>query len=208
MSGEQILKQILLSKSELESARRLHKAHGDSENKIRPALAVFGNLVEILKNKQETPNQEINQLITLFWQLIVSEDIAIATNIQREKTLDLVLNNRNGVIIPLLNIPYNYNEEVRENIYLQLGRIVKTASLVRDYYVFKLNSAPIPPESIVRAEAFEAEYLHMLIGNDNSLALTDYQQDLVQSFPEGLNSIQPHMRYPTPEYKVPDSKNN
>lgn len=56
-----------------------------------------------------------------------------------------------------------------------------------------------------RAYAFEAETLitlsRILHGDGSELELNDYQQEVLERYPQGLKSLDPKLLYPTPEYK-------
>lgn len=163
-------------------------------------LNTFDRLTQILTTEEVSLSQELEALVTLFAQVMSRRLIALAVDSHQQFShLTLVVwHPSKQRLVPMIVFPRTYLTQVREDPLQQLGCLIHLAGQVRDLVTGQLDQKV----SIQRAQAFEAEFLRQMQQQHNQeglpWVLNEYQQSLMQEYPEGLASLSPELIYPTP----------
>lgn len=176
------------------------------EEYLRKTVEAFNTCVNFLRNPNSFPNQEINQLVTLLWQLIQNKEIPLALDNGRFPELTFSYERRGYLTTSLLFLPVDFLKQAYENPIYQFGSIVFNASKVRDYYTGKITEKN-EPEIERRARGYEAEALltlqKMAEERGGTIEWTPYQLKVLQENPRGIASLPRHLVYSTPVWQPP-----
>jgi hypothetical protein len=173
---------------------------------LRKTADAFYACVIFLRDPNSFPNEEINKLTNLLWQLIVNKEITLGLDKGRIREMSFVVLGNSLEQVPVFILPVDFLEQVNKNPIDQLGAIVFTASQVRDYYVGRIgkdNEKDIER----RARGYEAEALLTLQKMAEKERVTikwnRYQRMILQENPRGIKSLPRHLVYPTPAWQPP-----
>lgn len=182
-----------------------------SSELLEQTTKYFDALVDFLRDKERFPNPKVNRLATLLWRLVGNKHVPVTLDLAgRIPSLSFVILGKTIEETPFLILPQPLVPAVNENPAMQLGAVAFTASQVRDYWTGKLTEekrSGLEENCLQRAYAFEAEVLLTLLkmaqDEGKKLELNNYQTEILNRFPLGLESLDPSLNYPTPAYIPP-----
>jgi hypothetical protein len=182
----------------------------DPNDLIRLSTSRFDQYIDFLRDPDRFPNSEVNKLTTLMWRLIGNHDIPITLNLdQKVPTMSFMIVGDRISQAPVFILPTDFVGKIQENPAMQLGAIVFCGSQARDFWVGKLikrRSIRKVENTIRRAYAFEADTVltlkKLMEESGVELELNDYQNHLINQFPNGLNDLEDWLHYPTPTYRI------
>ena len=177
------------------------------EEYLRNTVEAFNTCVNFLRNPNSFPNQQINKLVTLLWQLIENKEIHLVLDIRRRfRELSFYYERSGYLTTSSLFLPLDFLKQAYENPIYQFGSIVFNASKVRDYYTGKITEKN-EPEIERRARGYEAEALltlqKMAKERGGTIEWTPYQLNVLRENPQGIASLPRHLVYPTPVWQPP-----
>lgn len=138
----------------------------------------FKSGIETLK--KITYNEKLKTLASYSYELFERNYVKFALG--DVKALTMAVLGKENSIIGLVIAPYDWTISCNRNQALQLGAIVFCCSQAVDFYNGRVEN---PDLMQIRAAAYEAEYLNAIKGMPN-LNLTEYQEKIVERFPNGL----------------------
>jgi hypothetical protein len=177
------------------------------------AVKAFDGYVDLLRDSESFPNQEVNKLVTLMWRLIGGKKIlsAIDPSGTIPSVAFTIIGQEAGPHQGVVFIPQTFLSIVANNPEMLVGGFAFTASQCRDYFAGKLpakNQTELD-NSLYRSYAFEVEALMTLqkltAQAEVKLNLPDFQQKLMEKYPQGLASLPQGINYPTAEYTRSDA---
>ncbi|MGD9128928.1 MAG: hypothetical protein PVJ09_00340 [Candidatus Woesebacteria bacterium] len=185
--------------SRLEQLPRAERA----EQELVEMIRVFHLLLNYLKNRSSFPNKEINKIAKLMGRLIDDGHIPIVLEPNIPSIAFLLV--ASGVELrPHLLLPRNFIYLTGLAPEVQLGILAYAASQCRDFFCNKIrrdNSEEVNR----RARAWEAEALITLkrLADQERviLRLLPFQEQMIDTFPNGLKSLERRLRYNTPPYR-------
>lgn len=162
-------------------------------------------VVGILRNPLITPNRRINGIASLAWDLIGNNmtPAALAGVPQVHFGAQVSNDRKQGVIL----VPLDYHERVAQDFIFNAGAMVFVGSQARDWYNDKLaywedgKLVDGRQEVMVRARAYESEWLLMIKGLDLGYEFNEYQQKILDEYPEGIES-RPDLIYNSKPFMV------
>jgi len=171
-------------------------------NKISQAVT---SLVDMLRNPKMVPLDRINDLAVLGWDLIGNHITPCAVgNVSTVCFGAEVINvanpeqERASIFVPM-----DFVQRCQENIVFQMGAMVFAISQARDFWNNKLawvvEGRLIDGREDVktRARIYESEFLHLF--KDKGYSYHEYQQKVMEEFPEGWDS-RPDLWYDSEPY--------
>ena len=176
----------------------------DPEERELLSLAIFSNLLGYLGDEVNFPNKEINKLAALVSELIVNGHIPCYIDPTGEVSCLFFAVVDEGIERhPMICVPTDFIETVAIAPQVLIGTFAFMASQCRDYFFNKITKGHKNVDEVVeRAEAFEAETLILLkkIAREEGLELEfiPYQEEMIEKFPKGLDSLKPELSYHTP----------
>ena len=179
----------------------------DNEKKEHAQIVkTFDSMVDYLRTSENFPNSEINKLSTLMWRLIGNKHILVALDPSGNiPTISFAVLGSVDNQTPIIFLPQNFLDQVRDNPSVQLGAIAFTASQCKDYFMGNVTGSN-GQEIQTRAYANEAETLKTMsdIAKSEGVTLnfTEYQNIVLTNFPNGLECLDSNIQYPTPEYNT------
>ena len=189
----------------------LDKAPTEWEGIVPATSLLIDHSVDLLRNPKAILHHDINKLMANLWRLVGNKvvPIAIASEIPfgykglffmcEEKGFGLV-----RVLMANILVPVNWIQQVKEDRWKQMGGLVFVASQANDLYHQKLAQGQ-SEACLKRAQAWEAEFLHYLSHWANSgFVADDYQKQIMNAFPKGLDSLNPAWRYQLKAAHPPD----
>lgn len=163
----------------------------------------FDTLVDFLRRPETFPNKHINESATLIWRLIGNKEIPVVLDQWGFPNISFAVFKKGDRECPMLILPKDFPNQVKEDPVFQLGIIAYMSSQARDFYVGRIKGNN-SEEINVRARAFEAEALltlsKMAEKEGITLHFNNLQEAILEKFPEGLNSLPAGSNYPTPIY--------
>lgn len=163
----------------------------------------FDALVDFLRKPETFPNKDINEIATLMWRLIGNKEVPAVLDQWGLPSLAFTVLKKDAQELPMLIMPVNFIDQVKEDPVFQLGIIAYMSSQTRDFYTGRIKGDN-SEEINIRARAFEAEALltlrKMAEKEGITLHFNDLQRKILEKFPEGLNSLPAGSNYPTPIY--------
>lgn len=155
----------------------------------------ISTMVDILRSPMTTPNQRITDLATLEWRLIGNNmtPTAMAPGIPQVHFAAQVTSDLSEYKAIIL-VPPDFYERVRKDFIFNAGALVFVGSQGRDWYNQKMawieNGEVVDARQQVcdRARAYEAEWLLMIKNLDIGYEFNEYQQGILEHYPEGLDS--------------------
>ena len=181
---------------------RVEDAYGDNEyaQVAQEAQRYFQCILGMLGDPDMCPNPTINALAQLVWNLIGKQMIP-AVMMSELPVSSFMFEKKGDKELAMIMLPTDFSQRCKDDPYMQFGAVVFLASQARDAY-----NGRIPPEEETarrgiarkvhkRAHAFEAEYLLTAQQNCNDFTPNEYQQELLKRFPNGLDSLEPELKY-------------
>ena len=139
--------------------------------------------VDVLRSL--VPNDRVNALARVIWDLIGHKQVLAAIGPDVSTLAFTVMGfkgqPRQGVIL----IPKQWPQMVTDDPFMQLGAILFVGVQVVDYYNDRLIG---DPGTRRRWHAYEAELLRTLRTLLPSWQLNEYQREILERFPDGLDS--------------------
>jgi hypothetical protein len=158
----------------------------------------FTTMVDHLRQPQNVPLPRIYNLMSLFWYLVGSG--ITPTALGPVESMYFYCEVKGDEKIATILCPKNWPQMVAEDVIMQTGALIFTASHAQDYYHMKYldveeyqqrtNKDPL----FVRALAYEAEFLCWLKG-DRDWIPNEYQKKVIEFFPKGYDSLDPVLKY-------------
>jgi len=139
----------------------------------------FSEMVDKLRSSS---NPRLAALGKLTWRLVGNRVVPFAVS-QEIKVIGLGIIVRGDVKLGVIMAPMDWLERVENNPVNAMGGVVFVSSKARDYWNGKIVTVH-SEEDECRALAYEAEYL---LTHPN-LVPNDYQQKVLNKFPNGLAS--------------------
>jgi hypothetical protein len=138
----------------------------------------FSEMVDKLRSSS---NPRLAALGKLTWRLVGNRVVPFAVS-EDVKVIGLGIIVRGDIKLGVIMAPMDWLEQIESNPVNAMGGVVFVSSKARDYW----NGKIVVPseEDECRAIAYEAEYL---LTNPN-LVPNDYQQKVLDKFPNGLAS--------------------
>ncbi len=161
--------------------------------------AFFTEGVNVLKNAGSFPNKHVNELMSLFWNLVGSKLIPLAMT-KGARSLAFYVERKGIDSVEMIMVPQDFYLKVLKAPYMQLGALTFIASQARDFYNQKLSD---PNAVRQRSHAYEAEYLNTLKQLDGGFSLNNYQIEVLNRYPKGLMSLDPSLRYTSTPFIKP-----
>ena len=163
---------------------------GDQYRRLAEELVPkFDACVDYLREK--FPNEQINQLMTLFWRL-VGNKITPSALTPAVQSVSFWAEVRGTEKIGVVLMPVNWLSKLDKDLYMQLGALVFTASQAKDYYQAFIEGPALnifdSQSTRNRALAYEAEYLLTLIQIDEQFTPNEYQLQVLNTYPRGVAS--------------------
>ena len=155
------------------------------EQKGKAAGEAVTNFVYILKTS--FPNKDINEMMSLVWDLFGHNIVPVAVT-PTVKSASFLLIGDNKACRGIVLLPWNWSEIILENPIEQIGALVFVGSQACDYYNGKLYSQINSKDTLARARAYEAEYLLTVKNDLPEYRFSEYQQEIIDKFPQGINS--------------------
>lgn len=152
---------------------------------------VFDTGVDFLRQERTFPNQEINKLMALFWNLVENK-ITPAALAPAVPSLSFWCEKRGIEETAFVLVPADFAKLCKRNPTMQLGALVFVASQARDYYSNRFYKSK---EMEQRALVYEAEFLLTTQKNLPGFIPNEYQRNVLNFYPHGLESLSPELRY-------------
>lgn len=135
--------------------------------------------------KTTFPNAALQKLMALVWDIMGNKLIPVAMGPDVQSVSIAVFGNP---ILPqaAVFLPHHWLDDLKRDPVLQMGAIVFVGSQIMDFYNRRLITEA--EQSIKRARAYEAEFLLTSRRQSPHLVLNDYQQRILNDYPEGLSS--------------------
>ncbi len=144
----------------------------------------FTELVDLMRDPNRLQIPLINELMTLFWHLVGDKITPTAiTEVHQMYFFAEVYATKS---IGLVLCPENWCETLKSNPHYQMGAMVFCASQARDYWNHKYPD--LEGTNMNRAKAYESELLHWFAKNAESFQPNDYQQIIMECFPQGISA--------------------
>ncbi len=163
-------------------------------------VAVFDGLIDYLRDPERFPSPAINELATEAWRLIGNRVVPVALYSVPSIAFAVIggPDGQQGIVL----LPYGFTQLVRDDLTMQLGALVNTASQVHDFHAGQIGVAS-SADIAERAAAFEAEALHAIdrvaAAAGSPVSWNDYQTQLTSRFPRGLADLRPALAKPSRE---------
>lgn len=175
----------------------------------------FTNMVATMKDPGKVPLKPINDLMSLVWGLVGKKAIPTGmTGHPMIKTLAFYAEASGGNMAVAILVPEEWPQMVREDPCMQMGALVFVGSQAKDHWNLKVVEQIVknpkqvmidtpevtmgsPGENpvVIRARSYEAEFLHWVRRNEPKFAFNEYQQKVLEKFPNGLKSLPPELAY-------------
>ena len=154
-------------------------------------IAFFDAGVDTLRNPGTFPNQQINELMTLFWRLVGNKitPTVLHTGIPGLAFWGEV---RGVESMGMVFVPQTYAELCVDDPAMQLGALVFTASQARDFYN---GRQAVTDEVKARAYAYEGEFLKTLIETAPAFTPNEYQRRVLIQFADGIETNYRKLKY-------------
>jgi hypothetical protein len=153
-------------------------------------IEVFDEIVHF--HRSIFPNQHIRRLMSMVWQIVGNRVTPVAVVQEKLFGLHFYCEASKGGRASYILVPIHWQELVKANPIFQCGGMVFTASQVQDFYNDKLGEL----EMKSRARAYEDEFLNTIKTSvDPQYKLNEYQQKIVDAYPQGLESLPPGLLY-------------
>lgn len=181
------------------------------EDFLRLTTMAFDTGVDFLRDANKFRNRQINDLVTLLWRLVGNKVTPIVLDQWGVPSLSfLAIENGAKGMTPLIIIPTNYLDQVRQDPINQLGGITFMASQCRDFISGVLNKHNSDSVN-KRSMGYEAETLltvqTMAKAEKVPFVWSAYQKTVLADYPLGLKSLPHGMIYPTMPYPSQISNN-
>ncbi len=164
----------------------------DVQEKGKAIVSFFDYTVDSLRNPKLTPNRPVARLATVFWRLVGSKITPAAIHEAVPSMSFMVVGQRLGVQQAVVMVPPTWVELCLKDRWMQFGAIVFNASQAADYYFEKIDA-----NTPRRGRAYEAEfYLTALKEPRTGFRPNDYQRQVLDENPQGLDSLPEALRYP------------
>ena len=129
------------------------------------------------------PNPAVNRLMKAAWEVISQKVVPVCFGL-RVQTLSFIMENASAQ--PFIATPPNWARKIQLDPITQVGALVFVGSQAVDYTNDFLQCASDREKVILRAKAYEAEYLTTVRGLTPSWEPNSYQESLFKEFPEGV----------------------
>lgn len=139
-------------------------------------------------------NKTINNLMSLFWNLIGHKITPAA--ITPIHSISFIAEQRGTSASGIVLCPPHWRKLTKDDPYMQMGALVFCASQAKDYWNFKIPSSDkqAHTESSRRALMHESEFLFFLTETASDFAPNPYQQEVMNKFPKKLQQF-PELSY-------------
>ncbi|HUW24358.1 MAG TPA: hypothetical protein VMW04_01890 [Patescibacteria group bacterium] len=173
------------------------------EVKVLEMTRAFDAFVDFLRDQRTFPNKPINKLVTLMWKLVGNKRIPVVLDQWGFPSVCFAVLGNEKRPKPLIIIPQDFLQQVRESPESQIGIIAYMASQCRDAYANKITGKN-SQEVNRRAQAYEAETFltlkEMAAKEGITLRLIPFQEKILERFPHGLRDLPQELKYRTPPY--------
>ncbi len=157
---------------------------------------LFTDGVDVLRSL--IPNERVRALSRVVWDLIGNKRALVALG-PDVPTLSFTAMRLQDTVKGIVLIPKQWPQMVEEDTsFMQLGAILFVGVQVVDFHNDRLIG---DPGAKARSRAYEAELLHTLARTLPSWKPNDYQRQILDSYPEGLDSkgIYPYQPFRAPQ---------
>jgi len=145
----------------------------------------FTIMVDGMRNANKLALPKINNLMSLFWQLVGNRITPMA--VTAVPTLSFAAEYRGDSTIGMVLVPPNWLELIAKDAYCQMGALIFVASQSKDYWNCKFNRGS-EKEIKARAYAYEAEFLLFLKEYASDFTVNEYQKTVLEKYPRGILS--------------------
>lgn len=129
------------------------------------------------------PNPAINRLMKAAWEVIGQKVVPVCFGL-RVQTLSFIMENASSQ--PFIATPPSWARKMHLDPITQVGALVFVGSQAVDYTNDFLQCPTDREKVLLRAKAYEAEYLMTVRGLTPSWEPNSYQESLFKEFPEGV----------------------
>lgn len=178
---------------------------------------LFTSMVELLASFEGCPNNSINSLLRLLWNLChhrmvmqASTDwdmVSKAMNLPTDSAFAFICEKHGNKEVPIILVNKDLVKLVKERPIYHSGGMVFVASQCRDFYNGKLFDISDLKQSYERTKArsfaYEAEFLITMKYNTPPgipFSLNDYQKWVLSQYPDGLKSLPKECVYEDKEF--------
>jgi hypothetical protein len=155
-------------------------------------------MVDCVRKDPRFPKR-IGALGVLLWDLIGHRITPVALTVV--PTISFVAEGTPGVVPNgTILIPWEWAKYVRKEPYMGFGGLICIGSQARDFYNKNFNFFDRRPV-MQRAWAFEAEFLNSVKADDPEFVPNDYQKQVLDKYPEGLDSLPEGVWYESIPFK-------
>jgi hypothetical protein len=146
----------------------------------------FTSAVAFLRSP-EFPSPAMNALMTLVWDIVGHKvvPVGVGPNVQ---TLSFAMAERVHIPSAMILVPHEWLDQIKADPVLQMGAVAFVGSQTVDFYNGKTTHADFG-DMVKRARAYEAEYLSTIKSAAPDQRFNDYQEAVLNEFPQGLSSF-------------------
>lgn len=148
----------------------------------RVCEGLFTGGVDVLRSL--VPNDRIRAIARIVWDLVGHKRVLVALG-PDVPTLSFTATRHGDVIQGFVVIPKHWPQMTKDDPFMQLGAILFVGSQVVDFYNDRLFD---DPAAQARWQAHEAELLLTLARTLPSWKPNDYQRQILEKFPSGLDT--------------------
>ena len=186
-------------------ARLCTEVTEDWKTLLPETVKIFEGAIDLLRNPMSVRHHGINKLMANLWRLIGNRVVPAAMIDQPPFGYDGLFfwaepNSGTAAIM----IPQNWLQQISQDRWMQMGGLVFTAVQANDFWHGKVVAGQ-SKNIEARSFAWEAEFLWYLAKTPGyEFVANEYQQKVMKSFPEGVASLDPALRYELRPYLKED----
>jgi hypothetical protein len=148
---------------------------------VKTVESLFTASVHLLRSQFPDPN--IRRLMSIVWDLVKHRVVESALGPVATPSFTVV--RAGDATRALILLPVEWVRRIEEDPVMQTGALIFLGSQAVDYW----NGRISPPGKVqIRARAYEAEFLLKYKAANPEWEPNDYQQRVLQHFPQGLES--------------------
>lgn len=154
--------------------------------------AEFSDLVEVMQKSKFFPLPLVNDLMSLFWDLVGQKitPVAIVNMVPTPTFMCSVKGDgKKETTFAMVLVPTNWHDMLVSDPYMQMGALVFLASKAKDYWNNKFHPSVYNGEEIVeRAQFCESQLLHHFSKTREDFKPNEYQIYVMGKYPLGCSS--------------------